>query len=126
MKRTSTKITAKDITELMHKATRHQLSILDKDAIYGPNASFLPNVELHAKTCVYELDVTKTLWLYQSKWTRLIREYIDKKKFNTFVQQARLILEGKQGISAGMIFKEPLRTPRKHKWGNCLIGMVFQ
>lgn len=121
-------IRAKDITELMHKATRYQLDRPDKDGVYKANAFHLFNVILYAESCEYQMDVRKDLWLFKHRWTKLIRQYIDPKKLHRFVEQSRLILNGQArlGASTNMLFLDPERYARIHKWGGCLMGLTFQ
>lgn len=124
----STSIAAKTITELMDKTTRYMLDRPTSEGVYKVNAFHLFNVSLHAKSCQYELDVRKTLWLYKQRWTKLIRQYIDKESLDRFVHQSQLIFDGKarKGASTNMLFKDPQRYDTIHKWGGCLMGLTFQ
>lgn len=126
--KSSTSITAKTITELMDKTTRYMLDRPTSEGVYKVNAYHLFNVSLHAKSCEYELDIRKTLWLCKQRWTKLIREYIDKERLERFVHQSQLIFNGKarKGASTNMFFKDPKRQETVHKWGGCLMGLVFQ
>lgn len=127
--RLSTSITAKDITELMHKTTRHLLDRKESNEVYEANALHLFNVALHAKSCNYQIDIRKDLWLTKKKWNQLIKQYIDRKRLDRFTEQSALILDGKarrKGASTNMLFKDPKREDTKHYWGGCLIGLTFQ
>jgi len=128
MKQT-TSITAENITELMHRTTYHLLNRKDLNDMYQANSLHLFNVALHAKSCEYEMDIRKDLWLTKKKWNQLTKQYIDRKRLNRFVEQASLILNGKarrEGASANMLFKDPKREDTKHYWGGCLMGLTFQ
>jgi len=119
-------IKAGTITELMESTTRSMLEDNSSKTFYRTNSLHIPDVSLHAQNCVYDLDV-RSLWLYKQRWTRLIRQYIDKTELTRFVKQARLILEGEvhKGTCTSMLFKNPVSKPREHKWGGCLMGLTF-
>ena len=121
--------TLKDITELMHKTTYHLLDRKKSNEMYKANALHLFHVTLHAKSCEYQMDVRKDLWLTKKKWNQLTKQYIDRKRLDRFIEQSRLILNGKarrEGASTNMLFKDPKREDTKHYWGGCLMGLTFQ
>ena len=126
MKKTTT---AKNITELMHKTTRHLLGRKRPDEMYKANALHLFHVALHAKSCEYQMDIRKDLWLTKKKWNQLIKQYIDRERLSRFIEQSQLILDGRarrEGASTNMLFKDPKRENTKHYWGGCLMGVTFQ
>jgi len=119
-------IKAKTITELMEKTTRYMLGNSSSKPFRKTNSLHILDVSLYAQSCVYDLDV-RSLWLYKQRWTRLIRQYIDRTELTRFTEQARSILEGEvhEGASTSMLFKDPVKKPKEHKWGGCLIGLTF-
>lgn len=119
-------IKAKTITEAVDKATRYQLGLRSGKMVYGANALHTFNVQLIANSCHYEWDVRK-LWLFKGRWTRLVRQYIDRTCLDRFVEQARDIASGtaRKGASTDMLFKDPDRAESNHKWGGCMMGLTF-
>lgn len=125
----TTSITAKNITELMNKTTYHLLGKKKPNEVYEANSLHLFNVALHARSCNYQIDIRKDLWLTKKKWNQVIKQYIDKEKLDRFVEQSQLIFGGKarrKGASTNMLFKDPQREDTKHYWGGCLMGLTFQ
>jgi hypothetical protein len=76
----------------------------------------------------FDLDVGKDLWLNRSRWSRLTKEYVPKDALERFIGQAVEIMTGtaREGATANMLFRDPDRYAKKHRWGGCLMGLVFR
>lgn len=105
------------------------------DAVLGmekPDAilnieTHLFNTMIHSETCDFEFDIGKSLWLNKSRWTRLINEYINRKSMDIFIEQSQTIYSNnaRDGASTIFHFRQPVRSPRKHRWGGCLGMLVY-
>lgn len=120
-------IEGSDMTELMSRAVDGHIDLPAPDAVL--------NIETHLyHTCLYtpdykfDLDVGRELWLNRSRWSRLIREYVPLEPLNRFIDQAVEIVTGesRQGATANMMFRDPDRYAKKHRWGGCLMGATFR
>lgn len=120
-------LTAPDITQLMANAVRGHLDCPEPDAVLNIE-THLFNVTLQAETCDYNLDVGKELWLNKGRWSRLMKEYVPIEPLNRFTSQACEILAGdaRLGATANMMFRDPDRFDKKHRWGGCLMGATFR
>lgn len=118
---------APTITELMAKAIRGHLDCEKPDAVLNIE-THLFNVQLIADSCEYKLDVGKELWLNKQRWSRLIKEYVPLEALDRFISQACEILDGsaRDGATANMLFRDPARYEKKHRWGGCLMGATFR
>lgn len=116
-----------DITQLMHRAIRGHLFCPNPDAVLNIE-THLFNVTLYADSCDYELDLGKDLWLNGTRWSRLIKEYVSKHDWERFLWQTQEVLTGsaRMGATVNMMFREPERTKRKHRWGGCLMSATFR
>jgi hypothetical protein len=106
---------------------RHQLNCPEPDAVLSIE-THLFNVTLAANSCQYHLDVGKELWLNQSRWSRLIKEYVAAEALERFISQCLEIVNGdaRLGATANFLFRDPDRYAKKHRWGGCLMGAVFR
>jgi len=112
---------------LMHNTIRQHMDCRRPDAVLNIE-THLFNVELVAHSCDYNLDVGHNLWLNRGRWSRLIKEYVPREALNRFVSQAKEILSGdaRLGATANMLFRDPDRYAKKHRWGGCLMGATFR
>jgi hypothetical protein len=117
----------KDISEMMHSAIRGHLECPEPDAILNIE-THLFNTVLTADSCDYSLDLGKDVWLNRQRWSRLIKEYVPLEPTNRFVDQAVEILNGEArcGATANMMFRDPDRYAKKHRWGGCIMGATFR
>lgn len=115
------------ITETMHTAVRAMLDHPTPSAVLNIE-SHMYNTLLIAKGSQYALDVGRELWLNRSRWSRLIKEYVPADGLNRLIAQAHEILcgEARQGATANIMFRDPERYMKKHRWGGCLMGATFR
>lgn len=114
------------LTQLMGLTVRAMLDDPYPDAVLNIESHFY-HVTMIADDACYELDVGKQLWLNKQRWSRLIREYVPGQALEKFIDQAREIVRGdaRQGATANMLFRDPDRYEKKHRWGGCLMGATF-
>lgn len=111
----------------MHKAIKGHLMCLEPDAILNIE-THLFNVTLCADSCEYTLDIGKEVWLNRQRWSRLIKEYVSADALNRFIDQMVEIRtkQSRDGATANMLFVDPKRYEKKHRWGGCLMGATFR
>ena len=97
------------------------------DKILGIESHYF-DTELRAQSSAFDFDMGKTVHLNKSRWSRLIREYFPNKPWKLFRSQAWEIIDGdaRPGATTQMMFREPERFAKKHRWGGCLIGCTFR
>lgn len=117
---------ASDLTELWHDVVRWHLE-QDRVDLYLSIGTNMNNVSLQAESAEFDFNF-REVWLNSQRWTRLVREYIDPYDLTRFVQNARIIFngKGKNGVITQMPFRPVARSDRKHKWGNCLLAATFR
>lgn len=83
---------------------------------------------LAANSMAFGLDVGRDLWLNKSRWTRLVRQYLDLSDTRTFIDRAADIGlgEGKRGVVTQMPCAPVTREAKKHRWGNCMLGFTYR
>jgi hypothetical protein len=115
------------ITDMMSTAIRGQLECPNPDAVLNIE-THLFNTTLTAESCEYKLDLGKHVWLNRQRWSRLIKEYVPAEPLKRFVDQAVEILnmEARCGATANMMFRDPDRYAKKHRWGGCIMGATFR
>lgn len=116
-----------DMTELMRRAVKGHIMCPEPDAVLNIE-THLFNVVLEAESCEYDLDVGKELWLNRQRWSRLTREYVPRDPLVRFCDQAAEIIarKARDGATANMMFRDPDRYAKKHRWGGCLMGATFR
>lgn len=115
------------ITDTVQSAFEHLLNMEKPHAVLNIE-SHVFNVTLESMSCKYKLDIGKQLWLNRQRWSRLIKEYVPRDNLLLFISQAQEILSGnaRDGATANMMFRDPIRYEKKHRWGGCLMGAVFR
>lgn len=115
-----------DLSIAMDMAIRGMLEQEEVDAQSNVECHFL-NTTITTNSLQYSFDPGKMLWLTPLRWTRLIREYVPKESLERFIKHAKLTLRGdhRVGASDNMMFRDPQRYAKKHRWGGCLMGAVF-
>lgn len=115
------------ITDALDGAVKGLLLAENPDAVLNIESHAF-NVCIEAGSCEYGLDVGKQLWLNIQRWSRLVREYIPKDDCQRFVVQCREIYggEARDGATTNLLFRDPKRQEKKHRWGGCLMGATFR
>lgn len=117
----------RDIDDLIVRTMNAHLDHPAPDACLGTE-THLFNVLLTAKSCAYTLDMSKELWLNVGRWSRLIKEYISKDELEQFIRLSKVIYtrEARMGATTEMKFIAPVRSDKRHRWGGCLLAVVFR
>lgn len=117
---------AKTIDKMLHDVCFDCLMANDPDGSISIESRF-ENVTLISESCNMDFDVGKELSLNIGRWSRLVKEYISKPAIDLFIRQCQEIInhESREGASTEMRFKSPIRTPKKHRWGGCLLAATF-
>lgn len=77
---------------------------------------------LRARSAEFDFDLGRDLWLTKTRWTVLVRQYLDLAQVQRFLQGAAAIGlgEGKRGVTTTMLARDVTRAAKKHRWGNCM------
>ena len=121
----------KDMTELSRGLTE-RLVYASKDELDVLNAMDfqLNNVMVRSETCEYDYDLKQT-WVTASRWTSLVRQYLDPIALEGFLGQVGDKLRGKKrGIAflrTQMVAKRSTVTNNKEwrRWGSCMLGFSY-
>jgi hypothetical protein len=81
-----------------------------------------------AESMEYDLDFGRELWLNRSRWTMLVRQYLDLSETRQFIDRAADIGlgEGKRGVITMMQARNVTRESRRHRWGACVLGFTYR
>jgi hypothetical protein len=117
-----------DITEAMSELFETQLFDDSPDAELNIETHHFDVIITAERSCLYELDIGKELWLNRSRWSRLTKEYIASDSLRVFIEGAVSILAGeaRDGACVSMLFNDPRRYAKKHRWGGCLQAATFR
>lgn len=83
---------------------------------------------LVAESMDFDIDLGRDLWLNKQRWTRLVRQYLDRSDTEAFIERAEAIglREGKRGVVTQMPCTSVKREAKKHRWGNCMLGFTYR
>src|SRR4051812_36622695 len=111
----------RNLSMMMHSAIRAHIDCEKPDGVLNIE-THLFNVVLEADSLEYGLDVGKNLWLNKQRWSRLIKEYLPLEPWTRFRSQCvEIMTQGARiGATANMLFRDPDRYAKKHRWGGCL------
>src|SRR5499427_3317248 len=121
----------KDLTSLWHDSMRRMWrGTLDNGGI-----DFVASIDtisydnlLACESMAFDLDLGRDLWLNRSRWTRLVRQYLDPSELRRFLDRSADIGlgEGKRGVVTNMFCANVTREHKKHRWGNCMMNFVYR
>jgi hypothetical protein len=83
---------------------------------------------LAAQSMEFDLDMGRDLWLNKQRWTRLVRQYLDRDEVERFIVHSDSILarESRRGVVTTMFCNNVTREAKKHRWGNCMLAFTFR
>lgn len=123
---------AESITELSDRLT--SALVFGKadqiDLITSADTQF-HDVMAHSESCAYDFDL-KQVWVTKSRWTSLVRQYIDPEALETWLSLCEDKLVGrKRGVSfmrTNMVKgKRNATTGREwRRWGSCMLGVGYR
>lgn len=122
----------KDITDLSYGLTRRLVYARPEEIDLANTMDFhLQDVMVEAKSCEYEYDLKDT-WVTYSRWTSLVRQYLDPVAVAGFLDMVEDKLRGKK---RGVAFLRTQavaarRTASNNKewrrWGSCMLGFGYR
>jgi hypothetical protein len=121
----------KDMTSLWHDSMRRMW----RGTLENGGIDFVASIDtisydnlLAAESMALDLDLGRDLWLNRSRWTRLVRQYLDPSATAMFLDRAADIGlgEGKRGVVTQMPCASVRREAKKHRWGNCMLGFTYR
>lgn len=89
------------------------------------------DVLAHAESCAYDFDLSK-VWLTHSRWTSLVRQYVDPVALENWLRMCEECLTGrKRGVSFMRTNAVAKRTNSStgrewRRWGSCMIGVGYR
>ena len=115
------------LTKLLDDVMDYHLSQKKPDAVLSIE-THLFDVSLIADRCELTFDVGHQLHLNVGRFSRLVKEYISLEKVEHFINSCKEIVAGnaRDGACAGFLFRDPVRTAKKHRWGGCLQSLNFK
>lgn len=83
---------------------------------------------LVADSMAFEFDLGRDLWLNRSRWTKLVRDYLDLGELRRFLDNSTRIGlgEGKRGVITSMQTRNLARELKKHRWGPCMNSFSYR
>lgn len=120
-------VSEKDLTSMMHTTFRAMINHHCPDEVLNIETHFF-DAKLRCQSCEYDLDLGRDVWLNRSRWSRLTKEYVSKENLEVFVDGAQTILAGeaRPGACVSMLFNDPRRYDKKHRWGGCLQSATYR
>lgn len=120
-----------DMTHLWHDTVDSMLfgTVENRGIDYVANIDVIRyGNRLVADSMAYDFDLGRDLWLNRSRWTVLVRQYLDLSEVRRFVDHsARIGLgEGKRGVITNMFCRNVAREAKKHRWGNCMMAFTYR
>ena len=82
---------------------------------------------LACESMEFDLDMGRDLWLNKQRWTRLVRQYLERSEVERFIDHAGALArgDGAKGACTSMFCHNVARESKKHRWGNCMLGFVY-
>lgn len=121
----------KDMTELSRGLTERLVYAKPEELDVINAMDFqLNNVMVRSESCEYDYDLKQT-WVTASRWTSLVRQYLDPVALDGFLGQVQDKLRGKKrGIAflrTQMVAKRTTISNGKEwrRWGSCMLGFSF-
>jgi len=121
-----------DITDLSYGLTRTLVYARPEGIDYQNSMDFqIHNIMVEAKSCEYEFDL-KDVWVTQSRWTALVRQYIDPEALEVWLDVIGRKLKGKKrGLSFMRTNQVAKRTTGSNNkewrvWGSCMLGFGYR
>lgn len=115
-----------NISDMLHQVCLKCLETREPDEVLSIESHF-KNTILIADGCGMDFNVGQELTLNRARWSRLIKEYLTEFNVRRFIRQCREIInyDARDGATTEMRFSEPVRSPKKHRWGGCLLAASF-
>lgn len=123
--------TYEDMTALSHGLTSKLVYARPEELDVINSMDFqINNVMVKAESCEYDFKLKDT-WVTSSRWTSLVRQYLDPVALDGFLDQVEHKLKGKKrGIAflrTQMVAKRTTKSNAKEwrRWGSCMLGFSY-
>lgn len=94
--------------------------------------TMLMDVMVLADTCEFNMNIGKDLWVTPTRWSTLVRQYVDPIRLFEFLEGVKQISTYNRGIVA-MMMKDVQRTvvasnarANRRKWGGCMRVLTYR
>lgn len=121
-----------DITDLSYGLTHKLVYARPEQIDFQNSMDFqIHNIVVEAKSCEYEFDL-KDVWVTHSRWTTLVRQYIDPEALEVWLDVIERKLKGKKrGLSFMRTNQVAKRTTASNNkewrvWGSCMLGFGYR
>ena len=121
-----------DITDLSYGLTRRLVYARPEQIDYQNSMDFqIHNIVVEAKSCDYDFDL-KDIWVTHSRWTTLVRQYLDPEALEVWLDVIERKLKGKKrGLSFMRTNQVAKRTTASNNkewrvWGSCMLGFGYR
>lgn len=122
----------KDMTELSRKLTKRLVYARPEGIDVANTMDFqIQDIIVEAESAAYEFDL-KDVWVTSSRWSSLVRQYIDPIALDGFMEQIETKLKGKKRGQAVMrtqnVAKRTTQSNNKEwrRWGSCMLGFEYR
>lgn len=124
--------TYRDITALSYGLTKTLVYARPEDIDLANSMDFqIHNIVVEAESCEYDFDL-KDVWVTSSRWTSLVRQYIDPEALEVWLDVIERKLKGKKrGLSFMRTNQVAKRTTASNNkewrvWGSCMLGFGYR
>ena len=126
-------IVAKDMDEAWDLANKEILwAPKEKLGYYSSLDTMLMDVMVLADTCEFNMNLGRDLWVTPSRWSTLVRQYVDPIRLFDFLEGVQQISTDNRGIVA-MDMQQVQRTvvasnarANRRKWGGCMRFITYR
>jgi len=83
---------------------------------------------LSCDSMAFDLDMGRDLWLNKQRWTRLVRDYVEKDELLRFIRKCEELGNGQgaKGACTTMFARNVERYSKRHRWGNCMLAFTYR
>lgn len=83
---------------------------------------------LSCDSMAFDLDMGRDLWLNKQRWTRLVRDYVEKDELVRFLRKCEELGHGQgaKGACTTMFARNVERYSKRHRWGNCMLAFTYR
>src|SRR5438105_2127142 len=83
---------------------------------------------LSCDSMAFDLDMGRDLWLNKQRWTKLVRDYVEKDELLRFIRKSTELAhgDGAKGACTTMFARNVERFSKRHRWGNCMLAFTYR
>lgn len=83
---------------------------------------------LSCDSMAFDLDMGRDLWLNKQRWTKLVRDYVEKDELLRFLRKTEELANGQgaKGACTTMFARNVERYSKRHRWGNCMLAFTYR